>query len=51
LGTVSLGKRAAIELTVCVGAAKSVAGARAKMSEMALVKIIVEDSVRDDDVV
>jgi hypothetical protein len=51
LGTVSLGKRAVMESTVCVGAAKSVAGARAKMSEMVLVKIIVEEGIGDDDVV
>lgn len=41
LGRSSLGMSCAIELTVCVGAANRVAGARARMREIVFVKIIV----------
>jgi hypothetical protein len=39
----SLGMMSAIESIVFVGAAKRVAGARARMRDRVLVKIIVED--------
>jgi hypothetical protein len=42
LGKSALGINCDIESTTCVGAAKRVAGARAKRSEMVFVKIIVD---------
>jgi hypothetical protein len=41
LGKSALGINCAIESATCVGAAKSVAGARARISEMVFVKSIV----------
>lgn len=45
LGKSCLGINCAIESATCVGAANRVAGARARISEMVFVKIIVEMGV------